>query len=197
MVGRDQCAAQFAEGGSGGQYLIRMRSIPAAAGFALNGFALKVIDAADRGWPHESPGVRGLMPSYHLALDPDLTEIPRLLDWVETCCGAAGVKGDIASKLALALDEAVANVINHAFADSPPPHHLAMTLTIDADRVAAEIVDNGGAFDPTGISEPDCTLPLASRDAGGLGIHLIRKMMDRVDYRRAAGENRLRLEKAR
>ena len=137
------------------------------------------------------------MPSHHLTLAPDIAEIPRLLDWVEACCGASGVSGDIASKLALALEEAAANVINHAFGETPPPHHLAVMLTIDADRVAAEIIDNGQAFDPSAIPEPDRTLPLASRDPGGLGIHLIRKMMDRVDYHRVDGENRLKLEKAR
>jgi anti-sigma regulatory factor (Ser/Thr protein kinase) len=137
------------------------------------------------------------MPSYHLVLAPDIAEIPRLLDWVETCCGTANVDNGIAGKLALAMEEAAANVINHAFADSPPPHHLAVTLTIDADRVAAEITDNGKAFDPCAAAEPDCTLPLGSRNPGGLGIHLIRQLMDRVDYHRIDGENRLRLEKAR
>jgi serine/threonine-protein kinase RsbW len=137
------------------------------------------------------------MASHHLTLAPDITEIPRLLDWVEACCDAAGVSGNIAGKLALALDEAVANVISHAFAETLPPHRLAVTLTIEADRVSAEIIDSGNAFDPSAIPEPDCTLPLDSRDPGGLGVHLIRKMMDRIDYRRVDGENRLKLEKAR
>jgi anti-sigma regulatory factor (Ser/Thr protein kinase) len=137
------------------------------------------------------------MPSYHLALAPDIAEIPRLLDWVEASCGVVGVSSDTARKLALALEEAAANVINHAFIDSPLPHRLAVTLTVDADRIAAEIVDNGKAFDPSEMPEPDCTLPLDFRDPGGLGIHLIRKMMDRADYRRINGENRLHLEKAR
>jgi anti-sigma regulatory factor (Ser/Thr protein kinase) len=137
------------------------------------------------------------MPSHHLTLAPDIAEIPRLLDWIEACCDAAGVSADIAGKLALALEEAAANVINHAFGETPPPHRIAVALTIEADRVAAEIADNGKTFDPTTAPEPDRTLPLESRDPGGLGIHLIRKMMDRVDYRRVDGENRLRLEKAR
>lgn len=137
------------------------------------------------------------MPSYNLVLAPDIAEIPRLLDWVEACCGAAGVSGDIAGKLALALDEAAANVINHAFGDSSLPHRLAVTLTVDAHQVTAEVTDNGTTFDPRTAPEPDCTLPLASRDQGGLGIRLIRNMVDRIDYRRENGENRLRLEKAR
>jgi anti-sigma regulatory factor (Ser/Thr protein kinase) len=158
---------------------------------------MTMIDDADRAWLQGSPVVRGRMPSYHLALAPDIADIPRLLDWIEACCGAAGSGGDIAGKLALAVEEAAVNAINYAFIDSPPPHRLAVVLTIDADRVAAEIIDNGKAFDPTSAPEPNFALPIASRAPGGLGIHLIRKVMDRVDYRRIDGKNHLRLEKAR
>ena len=137
------------------------------------------------------------MVDHRLALAPDIAEIPRLLDWVETCCGNGAVAEDTAFRLALALEEAVANVIHHAFADMPPPHRIEVELAIGADRVSALVIDNGEPFDPSDAPEPDTTLPLEQRDPGGLGIRLIRRMMDRVDYRRVAGENRLRLEKAR
>jgi anti-sigma regulatory factor (Ser/Thr protein kinase) len=137
------------------------------------------------------------MVDHRLALAPDIAEIPRLLDWVETCCGDAAVAHDTAFKLALALEEAVANVIHHAFAATPPPHRIAVELAIDAARVSALVIDNGRPFDPSAAPGPEANVPLDRRDPGGLGIHLIRRMMDRVDYRRVAGENRLRLEKAR
>ncbi|HVH81929.1 MAG TPA: ATP-binding protein [Stellaceae bacterium] len=137
------------------------------------------------------------MANSRLALAPDIAEIPRLLDWVETCCSNAGIDTDVAFKLGLALDEAAANVIQHAFRDMPPPHHVAVELSIDTDRVVAEVIDNGPAFDPCAAPEPDKDAPLEDRDPGGLGIHLIRKMMDHVEHRRVAGENRLRLEKRR
>jgi len=79
----------------------------------------------------------------------------------------------------------------------PPPHRIEVELAIGADRVSALVIDNGEPFDPSDAPEPNTTLPLEQRDPGGLGIRLIRRMMDRVDYRRVAGENRLRLEKAR
>jgi anti-sigma regulatory factor (Ser/Thr protein kinase) len=137
------------------------------------------------------------MVHHHLALAPDVAEIARLLDWVETCCGDEAVAHGIVSKLALSLEEAVANVIHHAFAETPPPHRITVELSIDADRVIAQVADNGRAFDPSAAPEPDCDMSLEARDPGGLGIHLIRKMMDRVDYRRVDGENRLHLEKSR
>lgn len=137
------------------------------------------------------------MAEFRLDVAPDIAEIPRLLDWVEASCGECGVAGDTPFKLALVLEEAVANVINHAFSGVPAPHRIAIELAIEDDRVTAEIIDNGHAFDPSAAPDPDRTTPLEQRDVGGLGIHLIRRMMDRVEYRRADGENRLRLEKTR
>jgi len=137
------------------------------------------------------------MADHRLALTPDIAEIPRLLDWVETCCGDAAVASDTVFKLALALEEAVANVIHHAFAETPEPHRIEVELAIDANRVSARVIDNGRPFDPSAAPEPEASIPLEHRDPGGLGIHLIRRMMDRVDYRRVGGENRLRLEKMR
>ena len=137
------------------------------------------------------------MPEYRLDVAPDIAEIPHLLDWVEACCAECRVEGDTPFKLALVLEEAVANVINHAFAGASAPPRIAVELAIEDDDVTAEVIDNGRPFDPTAAPEPDRASPLESRDVGGLGIHLIRKMMDRVQYRRAGGENRLRLEKTR
>ena len=57
------------------------------------------------------------MASHELSVEPQVSEIPRLLDWVEACCGADGVGDEVRYKIMLALEEAVANVINHAFAE--------------------------------------------------------------------------------
>jgi serine/threonine-protein kinase RsbW len=148
-------------------------------------------------WLRENAGVRGDMVSHRLALVPDIAEIPRLLDWVEQHCRDAGIGAGMTCKIALALEEATANVINHAFGDVPPPHRVEVGLEIAPDRIVAEVVDNGCPFDPTTAPAPDCTRPLAERDPGGLGLHLMHKMMDRVGYRRTGGENHLRLEKSR
>lgn len=137
------------------------------------------------------------MAEYRLDVAPDIAEISRLIDWVETCCGECAVAGDAPFKLALALEEAVANVINHAFAGMPAPHRIRIELAIEPGRVAAQVIDNGRPFDPVAAPEPDRASPLEIRDVGGLGIHLIRRMMDQVGYRRVGGENRLRLVKMR
>jgi anti-sigma regulatory factor (Ser/Thr protein kinase) len=137
------------------------------------------------------------MASHELTLEPQVSEIPRLLDWVEVCCGAEGVGDEVRYKIMLALDEAVANVISHAFGDVPPPHLIRVRLDITAELCAAEVIDNGRQFDPTVAPDPDLTLPLQQRTPGGLGIHLMRNVMDRLQYRHESGENTLRMEKAR
>lgn len=137
------------------------------------------------------------MPGHRLAIEPDIAEIPRLIDWVERCCGEAGIASDLSFRLALALDEAATNVIGHAFTGQAVPHRMAVELDITDASVTATVIDNGQAFDPSAAPEPDVSLPLDRRDPGGLGILLIHRMVDRVEYRRVADENRLRLEKAR
>jgi len=132
-----------------------------------------------------------------LRLEPQISEIPRLIEWVEARCAASGVAGDVVIKLALVLEEAVANVIHHGLPGSPPPHRVAVRLEIDADTVAAEVIDNGRPFDPTTVPDPDLTSSLEERQLGGLGIHLMRELMDGLDYRRSGDSNTLRLHKAR
>jgi anti-sigma regulatory factor (Ser/Thr protein kinase) len=141
--------------------------------------------------------VRRVMACHELSLAPELSEIARLIDWAEACCDADGIGGEIRFGLVLALEEAVANLMNHAFDGVTPPHLISLRLDISNAAVVAEITDNGRAFDPTAVPEPDLSLPLEQRDPGGLGILLMREMMDRVVYCRSSGNNILRLEKAR
>jgi anti-sigma regulatory factor (Ser/Thr protein kinase) len=136
------------------------------------------------------------MASYELCFPPQVSEIPRLIDWAESCCGAEGVADQVSFRLALAIEEAATNVIGHAFAGIPPPHLITVRLDITPQLLVAEIIDNGRPFDPTVVPPPDLTLPVEQRMPGGLGIHLMRSMVDRLQYHRSDGKNRLRLEKA-
>jgi len=137
------------------------------------------------------------MGSYQLDIEAQVAEVTRVIDWVETCSRQDGLARDLTYVVMLAVEEAVMNVIGYAFADQPPPHSITLRLDIDQAKIVAEVTDNGRPFDPTAMPEPDLSLPLEQRRVGGLGIHLMRTMMDRLDYRRADDRNMLRLEKAR
>src|SRR4051812_860267 len=134
------------------------------------------------------------MALHELCIEPRVSEISRLIDWVETGCRNDGVAEDIAFKMKLALEEAVMNVISHAFAGWPPPHRLTVRLEITDNSIAAEIVDNGRPFDPTKAPGPDLSVPLDQRNPGGLGIHLMRSMTDDITYSRRETTNILRME---
>jgi anti-sigma regulatory factor (Ser/Thr protein kinase) len=135
------------------------------------------------------------MAVHQIVLADDVGEIPRLNEWVEEVLTAEGVAAPIVFKMTLALEEAVVNVINHAFDGVAAPHRIILSLEVMPDRVRAELVDNGREFDPAAAPAPDLTSPLDERPVGGLGLHLIRSMVDRVDYRRDGDENRLAIEK--
>lgn len=136
------------------------------------------------------------MASYELCFPPQISQIPRLIDWVEACCSAERITDQVSFRLALAIEEAATNVIGHAFAGIPPPHLVTVRLDIAPQLLVAEIIDNGRPFDPTTVPPPDLTLPIEQRAPGGLGIHLMRSMVDGLHYDRSDGRNRLRLEKA-
>ena len=100
---------------------------------------------------------------------------------------------DIMFNITLAVEEVFANVANYAYDGGEGD----MTLTFSYDEAArqAEFIfrDNGIPFDPTHAAEPDITKRPQDRKIGGLGIHIVRKTMDEVEYAYTAGQNILTL----
>lgn len=88
----------------------------------------------------------------------------------------------------VAIDELLCNIINYAFTDQKT-HYIAIQLDILPDHVHITIRDDGIPFDLTTYPEPDITLPLDERPTGGLGIHLVRKLIHQVSYERKFGQN--------
>ena len=138
-------------------------------------------------------GQEGIAPR-HLTLHNDVHQISLLHGYVDALAAEAGVDADLCSKLNLALEEAVTNVILYAY-----PEGTDGTVDIDA-RLGGGILsfvisDTGMPFDPTARDEVDITADLSSRKIGGLGIHLIRRIMDEVHYERRRGRNILTITK--
>jgi len=89
--------------------------------------------------------------------------------------------------LELAVEEAAANVCRYAYPAGGG--HLIVRSWCDAQRVVVEVEDEGLPFDPTAAPEPDLDSDLAARPIGGLGVHMIREVMDEVSYRRDGDRN--------
>lgn len=90
-----------------------------------------------------------------------------------------------------ALDEVLANIVNHGLKDVAGT--IELTLGRDAQHVVAQVADTAGPFDPLLVPPPDTTLPMDKRKVGGLGIALVRALTDEVAYDRRDGRNHLTL----
>ena len=139
-------------------------------------------------------GQPGQITDRHLILHNDIQQIPQLADFVETIAEESGMGQALAMSLNLALEEAVTNVIVYAY---PPDTDglVDIEAILHKDRVRFIISDSGRPFDPTQAAEPDLDAPLEERPIGGLGIHLVRSIMDDVSYERKDGRNVLYLLK--
>lgn len=94
----------------------------------------------------------------------------------------------------LALDELVTNVVLYGF-DTPESGSLTVQIAVAGPELVASVVDDGKPFNPLDVKPPDLNAPLEERDLGGLGVHLVRSLMDHVSYSRDEGKNVLTVRK--
>jgi anti-sigma regulatory factor (Ser/Thr protein kinase) len=103
---------------------------------------------------------------------------------------AHGLPESVRRSLHVALDELLKNTIAYGFRGRPAGGgEVTVEVERRADRVAVTLTDDGRPFDPFAVVAPDTTLPVDVRRIGGLGIHLVRTMMDEVGYERRDDRN--------
>jgi serine/threonine-protein kinase RsbW len=99
--------------------------------------------------------------------------------------------GDRAVYLAnLAIEELATNILKYGY-DDTAVHEILMRLEIHPGALRLVLEDDGHEFNPVTAPEPDVNGPVEERAPGGLGIHLIRKLAEQMDYERCGGRNRL------
>ena len=130
----------------------------------------------------------------HIRLSNDVQEIPLLNAFVDEICELNGLDDMTTMQMNLAIEEAVVNVMNYAYPEGTKGF-VDITSMSDDEWLQFVISDNGKPFDPTTKEEVDTTLPVEKRRIGGLGIFLVRKMMDNVKYEYKDGQNILTLRK--
>ena len=129
-----------------------------------------------------------------IILANDISEISRLYEFIEELGNDFSLTPDIVFNLNLVLEEAVVNIINYAY---PKEEHESIYLSarMHEGTIVLVLTDTGKEFDPTAVPEADVTLSAEERQIGGLGIFLIRQIMNEVKYERIEGKNVLTLEK--
>jgi len=132
--------------------------------------------------------------SRKLVLPNDVSTIPQLNEFVDEVCENAEFDMPTTMSMNLAMEEAVVNVMNYGY-----PKGMLGNVNIEAQinekRLKFVISDHGTPFDPTEKEDADVTLSVEERPIGGLGIYLVRQIMDSVNYERLDGMNVLTLRK--
>lgn len=120
--------------------------------------------------------------------------IDRLATFVEEVAESHGIDGSVAMSINLALKEAVVNVMNYAYPKGTTGD-LKVESSFSGDTLSFTVSDSGTPFDPTKMPDPDTTLSVEERPIGGLGIFLVRQIMDEVSYRYEDKRNILTMKK--
>lgn len=117
--------------------------------------------------------------------------VTEILPFVMPLAEQAGIAKARLNHLELAIEEWVVNVRTHAYREHPGT--LTVIVRRDGSSFVVELEDNGPPFDPTAAATPDVNAPLEMRRQGGLGIFLIRRLLDEVEYERRGAHNVLTL----
>ena len=132
--------------------------------------------------------------SKRIVLPNDIQEVSKLTAFVDEVCEVVGFSPAVTMQMNLALEEAVVNVMNYAY---PEGTHGDVTIEAKTNdvRLKFTIIDSGTPFDPTAMEDVDIHQDAEDRPIGGLGIHLVREIMDSVNYERVDNLNVLTLRK--
>jgi serine/threonine-protein kinase RsbW len=118
----------------------------------------------------------------------DMAELANLRDSLERIGAELGVPGKPLMQLQVALDEIASNVIKYGWPEGGN-HKFCVRIRGRQGQIEVEIVDDGREFDPR-LSPPPEPQPAGRRRPGGLGIHMVKQLVDRLEYERVGGRNR-------
>ncbi|MCK6600761.1 MAG: ATP-binding protein [Bacteroidetes bacterium] len=135
-----------------------------------------------------------LMLNNAIRLNSTTTNLQVIREFVADNARTAGFGDDVVYKIELAVDEACTNVIKHSYKNDPSKE-LSVSISWDGKKLTVEITDSGLPFDPAAYHQPDLGAFIKQRKRGGLGLHLIRSLMDEVRYGRNNEKNQIVLIK--
>jgi serine/threonine-protein kinase RsbW len=120
-----------------------------------------------------------------------LENLERLIESVSDCAREQGFDQKRILGIQLATEEALVNISNYSYPEKAG--EVEINCKLEKDRFVIEITDSGVPFDMTSLPDPDITADIDDRKVGGLGVFLMKKVMERITYRREENRNILRL----
>ena len=131
---------------------------------------------------------------YSFELKSSLSELDNLCLKLETFGAKMGLSKKLIFEINLALDELFTNIISYGFNDEEE-HKIKVTITPQKEEICLCIEDDGVPFNPIDFETPDVACSVDDCKIGGLGIHIMRKLMDDICYERCGDKNVLTLKK--
>ena len=131
---------------------------------------------------------------YSFELKSSLSELDNLCEYLEDFGQKIGLSKKLIFEINLALDELFTNIISYGFKDEAE-HIIKVTITPQNEELCLHIEDDGVPFNPIEFETPDVACSVENCKIGGLGIHIMRKLMDEICYQRCDDKNILTLKK--
>jgi serine/threonine-protein kinase RsbW len=130
---------------------------------------------------------------FDLAIRNDFADLVAVTQMLERLGEQAAIPSKALIQLQVALDETLSNIIKYAWSEGA--HELKIRFGVQDGRIEVVIVDDGRPFDPRNQPAPAPPSPGREPRTGGVGIHMVRQLVDRIDYARIDGCNRVTLVK--
>ena len=130
---------------------------------------------------------------YTFELKNDLSELKALHQHLKNWGEATGLSDDCISQINICLDELLTNIVSYGFKDDLE-HRIKFTFNVDSNLLIISIEDDGIPFNPL-EKDPEIPVDVDNAKIGGLGIHIIKKLMDDICYERKQGKNKLTIIK--
>jgi anti-sigma regulatory factor (Ser/Thr protein kinase) len=132
--------------------------------------------------------------SKNILIKNNLSEIERLSKAVAEFGEKNNLSSEVIYDVRLALEEVVSNIINYGFEDNYE-HQISIEMNLQGETLTMKIKDDGKPFNPLEVKSTNLDKPFDEREIGGMGIHIVRKLMDKILYKREEGNNVLQLTK--
>ena len=129
-----------------------------------------------------------------ILLRNQLAETPKVRAALDQFAAQHQVPSAVVLALDLALEELVTNIISYGYVD-PLEHVIHLRIEADQLEIRVRLEDDGKPFDPCAHAVPQLDLPMDQKPIGGLGLHMVRQSVDRMEYERLAGKNVVTLVK--
>ena len=119
-----------------------------------------------------------------ITLPADRSAFEALRSWISGIAGELKLPDRTRKQLLIVADEIFTNITTYGYPSGSGEVNVTVEFDIDLDQLDITFVDSGVPYNPLACADPDVTCPLAERQPGGLGIFIVKKLMDTVEYRR-------------